>query len=75
MPGREDRTQNLIERCELDYVIGSVHFLGDLAVDWDRFDIWETAAQPRRGVDALLRDARARRRAAGSSMSSPTRTS
>ena len=42
VPGREDRTQNLIERCELDYVVGSVHFLGDLAVDFDRFDIWET---------------------------------
>ena len=38
MPGREDRTQNLIERCELDYVVGSVHFLGELAVDFDRFD-------------------------------------
>jgi histidinol-phosphatase (PHP family) len=42
VPGREDRTASLIERCELDYVIGSVHFLGDRAVDWDRFDIWET---------------------------------
>jgi histidinol-phosphatase (PHP family) len=42
VPGREDRTQNLIERCELDYVVGSVHFLGDFAVDFDRFDIWTT---------------------------------
>jgi histidinol-phosphatase (PHP family) len=42
VPGREDRTQNLIERCELDYVVGSVHFLGDLAVDFDRYDIWES---------------------------------
>ena len=46
VPGREDRTQNLIERCELDYVVGSVHFLGDLAVDFDRFDIWESARSP-----------------------------
>ena len=46
VPGREDRTQNLIERCDLDYVIGSVHFLGDFAVDWDRFDIWETGRSP-----------------------------
>jgi histidinol-phosphatase (PHP family) len=46
VPGREDRTQNLIEHCELDYVVGSVHFLGDLAVDWDRFDIWEHAHSP-----------------------------
>jgi histidinol-phosphatase (PHP family) len=46
VPGREDRTQNLIEHCELDYVVGSVHFLGDLAVDFDRFDIWERAHSP-----------------------------
>jgi histidinol-phosphatase (PHP family) len=42
VPGREDRTQNLIDACELDYVIGSVHFLGDLAVDHDAYDIWES---------------------------------
>jgi len=46
VPGREDRTQTLIERCGLDYAIGSVHFLGDHAVDWDRFDIWESARSP-----------------------------
>ena len=46
VPGREDRTQNLIEHCELDYVVGSVHFLGDLAVDWERFDIWESGHSP-----------------------------
>ncbi len=50
VPGREDRTQNLIERCELDYVVGSVHFLGELAVDCERYDIWETGAQRRRQV-------------------------
>ncbi|HEX4032914.1 MAG TPA: histidinol-phosphatase HisJ family protein [Solirubrobacteraceae bacterium] len=43
VPGREDRTQNIIERGDFDYVIGSVHFLGDLAVDWERFDIWDRA--------------------------------
>ena len=46
VPGREARTQSLIEHCDLDYVIGSVHFLGDLAVDWDRFDIWDSAPAP-----------------------------
>ena len=51
VPGREDRTQNLIERCELDYVVGSVHFLGDLAVDFDRFDIWEAG----RGAEEVWR--------------------
>jgi histidinol-phosphatase (PHP family) len=46
VPGREDRTRNLIERCELDYAIGSVHFIGDWAVDWERFDIWESGRSP-----------------------------
>lgn len=40
--GREDRTENLIDRLDLDYVVGSVHFLGDLAVDHDGYDIWES---------------------------------
>lgn len=46
VPGREDRTQNLIEHCGLDYVVGSVHFLGDLAVDDDTYDVWEHARSP-----------------------------
>jgi histidinol-phosphatase (PHP family) len=46
VPGREEPTQSLIERCELDYVVGSVHFLGELAIDWHRFDIWESARSP-----------------------------
>jgi histidinol-phosphatase (PHP family) len=43
VPGTEDRTQNLIERAQLDYVVGSVHFLRDAAVDHDRYDIWREA--------------------------------
>ena len=46
VPGREDRTQNLIERGDYDYIVGSVHLLGDLAVDFDRYDIWEQAHNP-----------------------------
>jgi histidinol-phosphatase (PHP family) len=46
IPGREDRTQNLIDRCDLDYVVGSVHFLGDLAVDDDGYDVWEHSRSP-----------------------------
>lgn len=44
IPGREDRTQNLIDTCGLDYVVGSVHFLGDLAVDDDGYDIWQSGS-------------------------------
>jgi histidinol-phosphatase (PHP family) len=44
VPGREDRLQNLLDQTELDYVVGSVHFLGDRAVDHDGYDVWETNA-------------------------------
>jgi histidinol-phosphatase (PHP family) len=46
--GREDRIANLIERHDWDYVVGSVHFLGDYAVDVDdETDVWrhETSAE------------------------------
>ncbi len=39
--GREDRMANLLDAHEWDYVIGSVHFLGESAVDIaDETDIW-----------------------------------
>jgi histidinol-phosphatase (PHP family) len=39
--GREDRLATLLERYEWDYVIGSVHFLRDHAVDMPgAFDVW-----------------------------------
>jgi len=39
--GREDRMANLLDAHEWDYVIGSVHFLGEHAVDiGDETDIW-----------------------------------
>jgi histidinol-phosphatase (PHP family) len=46
IPGREDRTANLLEAREWDYVVGSVHFLGDHAVDYDRYDVWTTGESP-----------------------------
>ena len=46
IPGREDRTANLIDRLDLDYVVGSVHFLGELAVDDGDYDVWERAKSP-----------------------------
>src|SRR5207253_1591212 len=46
VPGAEDRTQNLIDDCHLDYVIGSVHFVGDRAVDYGAWDIWAEVADP-----------------------------
>ncbi len=47
IPGREDRIATLLEARDFDYVIGSVHFLGDLAVDHLGWDIWDyTGADP-----------------------------
>jgi histidinol-phosphatase (PHP family) len=42
LPGLEDRTSTLLARHDFDYVVGSVHFLGDLAVDHDGWDVWES---------------------------------
>jgi histidinol-phosphatase (PHP family) len=49
IPGREDRTANLLEAREWDYVVGSVHFLGEHAVDFDdETDIWRYEASAER---------------------------
>jgi histidinol-phosphatase (PHP family) len=43
LPGREDRTANLLDGRDWDYVVGSIHFLGDLALDVrGEFDIWRS---------------------------------
>ena len=46
VPGREDRMASLLEQREWDYVVGSVHFLGDHAVDYDRYDVWTSGQSP-----------------------------
>src|SRR3712207_2935031 len=48
IPGREDRMANLLESRDWDYVVGSVHFLGDHAVDYDIYDVWTTGESPDR---------------------------
>ena len=58
VPGAEDRTATLLEARDFDYVVGSVHFLGDDAVDHEGFDVWEGERRPRPGLAPLLRDAR-----------------
>ncbi len=41
IPGAEDRTAALLEARDFDYVVGSVHFMGeDGAVDDRRYDVW-----------------------------------
>jgi histidinol-phosphatase (PHP family) len=44
--GAEDRMASLLERYDWDYVVGSVHFLRDEAVDHEDFDVWERARDP-----------------------------
>ena len=41
VPGAEDRIASLLEARDLDYVLGSVHYVGETAVDDDAFDVWE----------------------------------
>ena len=44
VPGREDRVANLLDGRDWDYVIGSVHFLLDRAVDMrGEWDVWRSA--------------------------------
>jgi histidinol-phosphatase (PHP family) len=51
VPGAEDRTASLLDERDFDYVIGSVHFVGERAVDHDRYDVWDGGGDP----DAIWR--------------------
>ncbi len=39
--GAEDRTAALLQARDLDYVVGSVHFIRDGAVDMDDYGVWD----------------------------------
>jgi len=41
VPGAEDRMANLLQARDFDYVVGSVHFLRDGAVDMDDYSVWD----------------------------------
>jgi histidinol-phosphatase (PHP family) len=62
VPGAEDRTRALLETRELDYVVGSVHFVGNAAVDHEGWDVWDGEGDPdevwRRYFEALAECAR-----------------
>ena len=62
VPGREDRTASLLDAHAFDYVIGSVHFVGDSAVDHEGYDIWEAIGDAdrvwRRYFEAMAQAAR-----------------
>jgi histidinol-phosphatase (PHP family) len=48
VPGTEERTAELLAARDFDYVVGSVHFIGDgdAAVDHTGFDVWEGDGDP-----------------------------
>src|SRR5688500_13923494 len=48
VPGREDRMANLLEARDWDYVVGSVHFLRDRAVDMEEQSVWGAGEPPER---------------------------
>jgi histidinol-phosphatase (PHP family) len=62
VPAAEDRTAQLLEGRDFDYVVGSVHFLGEAAVDHPGWDVWERSGDPdevwRRYFEALAECAR-----------------
>src|ERR1700689_1186227 len=43
VPGAEDRLANLLQARDFDYVVGSVHFLRDGAVDMDDYSVWDSS--------------------------------
>jgi histidinol-phosphatase (PHP family) len=46
VPGGEDRMAGLLEAGDFDYVIGSVHFLRDEAVDMEDYSVWDKSRSP-----------------------------
>jgi histidinol-phosphatase (PHP family) len=41
--GAEDRMANLLQARDFDYVVGSVHFMRDGAVDMDDYSVWDSS--------------------------------
>ena len=62
VPGAEEGTAQLLAGRDFDYVVGSVHFIGEQAVDHPGWDVWEGSADPdevwRRYFEALADCAR-----------------
>lgn len=46
VPGAEDRLANLLQARDFDYVVGSVHFIRDGAVDMDDYGVWSSGRSP-----------------------------
>jgi histidinol-phosphatase (PHP family) len=48
VPGAEERIASLLAARDFDYVVGSIHFLGDRALDTDEYGIWHGHPSPER---------------------------
>jgi histidinol-phosphatase (PHP family) len=48
VPGAEDRLANLLQARDFDYVVGSVHFLADRALDMHEHTVWDGSASTER---------------------------
>jgi histidinol-phosphatase (PHP family) len=44
VPGREDRMAELLAGRDWDYVVGSIHFVADGALDYEKYDVWTRAS-------------------------------
>jgi histidinol-phosphatase (PHP family) len=44
--GREDPTATLLEARDWDFVVGSVHFVGEHAVDHEAYEVWDHRSEP-----------------------------
>ena len=46
VPGSEQQAEELLSAHDFDYVVGSVHFVGEGAVDMEEFGIWAQEVPP-----------------------------
>ena len=46
IPGREERMRSLLEGRDWDYVVGSIHFIAEGALDYDKYDVWNSGRSP-----------------------------
>ncbi len=54
IPGAEDRIANLLDAHDFDYVVGSVHFIGERSVDMEEWGVWQPN-HPESGADEIWR--------------------
>jgi histidinol-phosphatase (PHP family) len=46
VPGAEEQTEELLAGRDFDYVVGSVHFIGEGAVDMEEYGVWVREQDP-----------------------------